>query len=98
MQNLILTIHVVLAVSLVGIILLQKTGEGALSGLGGSAGASGLGAIFSRKSAGDFITKLTTGLAIAFMLTSIMLTILVRQQLKAQEAIIDGVAASRVLE
>lgn len=69
MFNIIIAVHVCLCVILIGLVLLQQ-GKGAEAGAimgGGSNSLLGAG------SAGDFMSKFTTGIAIAFMVTSIML-------------------------
>ena len=70
MQNVVLIIHLFLAVTLIGLVLLQRSEGGGL-GMGGGGG----GAVTSR-AAGSAMTKLTWVLAIAFICTSLSLTIL----------------------
>jgi preprotein translocase subunit SecG len=67
-EKIILTIHVILAVLLIGSVLLQKSEGGAL-GIG-----SGSDSLMSSRSAGDFLSKFTTVIAILFIVTSISLT------------------------
>lgn len=70
MQNVILTVHLILALLLVGVVLLQRSeGRGGLMG-GGDAG------VMSGRQAANALTKLTWILALAFIATSITLTIL----------------------
>lgn len=71
METVLLVIHIILAVSLVGIILLQRSEGGAL-GVGGSAN---MGAVAPRAQA-DALTKTTGWLAGAFIATSLLLVIL----------------------
>ncbi|MEK9716978.1 MAG: preprotein translocase subunit SecG [Pelagibacteraceae bacterium] len=68
MEKIILTIHIILAVLLIGSVLLQKSEGGAL-GIG-----SGSDSLMSSRSAGDFLSKFTTMIAILFIVTSISLT------------------------
>lgn len=69
MSTLVLCIHIILCIGLILLVLLQH-GKGADAGaLMGSKVESFLGA----GSAGSFISRLTTGMAIAFMVTSICL-------------------------
>lgn len=65
----VLVIHSLLCVVLIGLVLLQQ-GKGADAGatFGGSSSS-----LFGAAGATDFITKLTTTLAIGFMVTSILL-------------------------
>ena len=70
MQNVVLIIHLLLAVTLIGLVLLQRSEGGGL-GIGGGGG----GAVTGR-AAGTAMTKLTWILAIAFICTSLGLTII----------------------
>ena len=72
MQNVVLIIHLLLAISLIGLVLLQRSEGGGLGMGGGGAG----GGAMSGRAAGSALTKLTWGLAIAFICTSLALTIL----------------------
>ena len=75
MENLILTLNIILAVLLVITVLLQKSEGGAL-GIGASQDS-----YISSRSAGNFLTKLTALIATLFIITSISLTIISRQDL-----------------
>jgi len=70
MWTLITAVHVLACLFLIAVVLLQ-TGKGADMGavFGGSSST-----IFGSSGAGNFLTKLTTGTAIVFMLTSVLLT------------------------
>jgi len=67
------TLHVIVCVFLVAVVLLQR-GKGAQVGavFGGGGGAT----MFGSRGAGNFLTKLTTGAAIVYMLTSLSLSYL----------------------
>ncbi len=73
MTTILLIIHLVLAVSLVALILLQRSEGGAL-GMGGG-GSSGGGLMTGRASA-NFLTRTTAAVAALFMVTSLGLAIL----------------------
>jgi preprotein translocase subunit SecG len=73
MQNIILVIHLIIAVVLIGAILLQRSEGGAL-GIGGSGGGGGN--LFSARGVGNGLTRLTAILAVGFFATSITLTVL----------------------
>ncbi len=68
MENIILTVHVILAILLIGSVLLQKSEGGAL-GIGG-----GSDSLMSSRGAGSFLTKFTSVVALLFIVTSISLT------------------------
>lgn len=74
MQNVILTIHLILALLLIGVVLLQRSEGGGL-GMGGGGGG-----VVSARGAANALTKLTWIFAIAFIGTSITLTIMSARQ------------------
>ncbi len=74
MENIVLIINVVLAILLIGVILLQKSEGGAL-GIGVSQDS-----FVSSRSASSFLTKTTTILATLFIITSITLTVISREE------------------
>ena len=69
MENVVLTIHLILALLLIGVVLLQRSEGGGL-GIGGGGGT------MSARGAATALTKLTWILAVAFIITSMTLTIL----------------------
>jgi preprotein translocase subunit SecG len=85
MENVVLTIHLILALALIGIVLLQRSEGGAL-GMGGG----GTGSMAARSQATG-LTKLTWILAICFIITSLTLTILATRGTGAG-SVVDGVA------
>lgn len=66
MFTFLLVVHVIIAVALVGVILMQRSEGGGLTG--GSPGG-----LMSARGAGDFLTRSTTILATLFILLSIAL-------------------------
>ncbi|WP_298973533.1 preprotein translocase subunit SecG [uncultured Roseobacter sp.] len=68
MENVILIVHLILALSLIAVVLMQRSEGGGL-GMGGGGGA------VSGRAAATALGKLTWLLAIAFICTSITLTI-----------------------
>jgi preprotein translocase subunit SecG len=70
----ILVIHVLIALGLVAVILLQKK-EAGIGGLGGG-GAGGLGGLMSGRAKADTLSKLTGILATLFFATSLALAII----------------------
>tara|TARA_Y100000590_G_scaffold441797_1_gene569031 strand:- start:68 stop:367 length:300 start_codon:yes stop_codon:yes gene_type:complete len=74
MENFILIINVILAVLLVIVVLLQKSEGGAL-GIGVSQDS-----FISSRSAGNVLTKVTAVLATLFIITSITLTVMSKDQ------------------
>lgn len=70
MENVILIIHLILALLLIGVVLLQRSEGGGL-GMGGGSGGT-----MSARGAATAMTKLTWIFASAFIVTSITLTIM----------------------
>jgi preprotein translocase subunit SecG len=73
MNTVLLVIHLLVAVSLIGVVLLQRSEGGAL-GMGGSGG--GMGGFLTGRGTANLLTRATAVLATAFMVTSLSLTIL----------------------
>jgi preprotein translocase subunit SecG len=71
MTAFIIAIHVLACIALVGIVLLQH-GKGA--DIGSTFGGGASQTVFGSRGAGNFLTKLTTGFAVVFMLTSLTLS------------------------
>ena len=74
MENFILIINIILAILLIGVILLQRSEGGAL-GLGVSQDN-----FISSRSASSFLTKTTAIIATLFIMTSISLTIISKEE------------------
>ena len=74
METIILVAHLLIALALVGVVLMQKS-EGGLGGLGGSSGGS-MGSLLGGIAAANLLTRATGILAGTFFLTSIGLAIL----------------------
>ena len=70
MESVVLIVHLLAAVGLVGLILIQQ-GKGADMGAAFGAGASGT--VFGSQGAGSFITRSTGFLAATFFITSLAL-------------------------
>jgi len=85
MENILLVSNVILAVILVLLVLLQKSEGGALG-----IGVSQDNFMFSR-SAGDFFTKATALIATLFIICSLSLTVISRQDLKPTTSVIDKI-------
>jgi len=83
MESILLTINIILAIMLVIVILLQRSEGGAL-GLGVSQDN-----FTSSRSAGDFLTKFTSILAVFFIITSIALVSISRVEIKEIQSVID---------
>jgi len=74
MENVVLIIHLLLALGLIGVVLMQRSEGGGL-GMGGGGGG-----VMSGRAAATALGKVTWILAIAFIITSITLTIIAAQK------------------
>lgn len=92
MQVAILMIHVVIAVALVVLILLQQ-GKGAEAGAAFGGGASQT--VFGSRGSGNFLSHTTAVLAVGFFVTSMALAYFATQAGQAPEA---GIPDSRLIE
>ena len=72
MNTILLGLHILACLSLIGIVLIQG-GKGAE--VGAAFGAGGSGTIFGATGGASFLSKMTTGVAVIFMLTSLALAI-----------------------
>ena len=85
MENILLIVNIILAFTLVLLILLQKSEGGALG-----IGVSQDNFMFSR-TAGDFMTKATAIVATLFIICSLSLTIVSREDLVPTISVIDTI-------
>jgi preprotein translocase subunit SecG len=83
MITVVVVVHLIIAVALIGVVLLQKSEGGAL-GMGGG----GMSGFMSGRSTANFLTRMTAGLAAAFFATSIALALLAGSQ-RAPHSLID---------
>ena len=73
MKELILVVHMLAAVGLIGLVLLQQ-GKGADMGAAFGSGASQ--SLFGSRGSATFLSRLTAGFATVFFITSLSLTVL----------------------
>ena len=89
LQAFLMVIHVLLAISLIGLILIQH-GKGADAGAAFGSGASST--VFGARGSGSFLTKITTFLAIAFFANCLGLAYL-SAQVPEERSLIDSLPA-----
>ena len=77
LETLVVVVHVVIAVALVGLVLIQQV-KGADAGAAFGGGASQT--VFGSQGSGSFLTRLTTSLAIVFFVTSFSLAVFAKQR------------------
>jgi preprotein translocase subunit SecG len=87
MHTVLLIVHLLIALALVGVILLQRSEGGAL-GIGGGGGN-----LFTGRGSANLLTRTTAGLAAGFVATSMLLAI-VSSQSSAPRSILDQPAPS----
>lgn len=73
MGTILIVIHVMIAISMIGVILLQRSEGGGL-GIGGGGGS--MGGLMSGRGTHNLLTRSTAVLAVCFMLTSLGLSLL----------------------
>lgn len=76
-ETLVLVFHVLGALAIIGLVLIQH-GKGADMGAGFGSGSSST--VFGSDGAGNFLTRLTTGVAIAFFVSSFTLAVFAKQK------------------
>ena len=77
MQQVLLVIHVLVALVLIGVVLLQRSEGGGL-GMGGG----GMGGLMTVRGTANMLTRATAVLAAAFMVTSLLLAIMASQSIE----------------
>ncbi len=73
MGTILIVIHVMIAIAMIGVILLQRSEGGGL-GIGGGSGS--MGGLMSGRGTQNLLTRSTAVLAVCFMLTSLGLSLL----------------------
>jgi preprotein translocase subunit SecG len=79
MQQVVLVIHLLLAISLVCAVLLQKNEGGGLGMGGGGGQGGGMGGLMTGRAASNLLTRTTAVLAAGFMCTSLTMAIMAGQ-------------------
>lgn len=85
MQNIILMVHVLTALAIIGLILLQQ-GKGAVAGASFGGGASQT--VFGSQGSSGFFTRATAVLAVLFFATSFGLAIIAKQDVRVDDSYI----------
>ena len=93
MENVVLIVHLLLALTLIGVVLLQRSEGGGL-GMGSGGGSGGA---MTGRGAASALAKVTWILAIGFIITSMTLTIIAAQK-SAGSSVIDRLGSSRTVE
>ncbi len=88
MQTILLLVHVLAALGMIGLILMQH-GKGADAGAAFGSGASAT--VFGSQGSASFVTRLTAGLATLFFITSLSLAYFAGQTDEAATSVVDRV-------
>ena len=98
MTTFLTALHIMVCFVLIGVVLLQR-GKG--SDIGAALGGGSSNTVFGSRGAGNFLTKLTAGCAVIFMLTSLSLSYLGTQDAQVtvfDEEVEDSLPPSSPLE
>jgi|AntRauTorcE11897_2_1112592.scaffolds.fasta_scaffold00450_12 preprotein translocase subunit SecG len=83
MDAVVLVIHLMLALALIAVVLVQQSEGGGL-GIGGGSGG-GMGGLATARGTANLLTRLTAVLAFGFLITSLTLAILAKDQVSSRE-------------
>ena len=86
MLTVLLTIQILLAIAMIGIILIQRTDSDGLSGLGGGGGGNN---VLSGRATANILTRSTAILAALFMLNSLIMATLTTRHLSKPNSLIE---------
>lgn len=86
-NTVLLLIHLLIALALVGVVLLQKSEGGAL-GIGGGGG----GGFMTGRGTANLLTRVTAALAVCFFATSLLLTIVGQRTSAPGTSVLDRAA------
>jgi preprotein translocase subunit SecG len=89
MATVLLIIHLMIALALIGVVLLQRSEGGAL-GIGGGGG----GGFMTGRGAANLLTRVTAGLAVAFFATSLLLSLVATRSTTGPRSILDTPASA----
>jgi len=92
MQTIVMVIHVLLALTVIGLVLLQH-GKGADAGAAFGSGASGT--VFGAAGSGSFLTRMTTACATLFFVTSLGLAVMAAHRSDDSGSIVDSAPAEQ---
>ncbi len=98
MYNILLIVQILVAIGIIGLVLMQHgkgADAGAAFGGGGAAGGAASGSVFGARGAGNFLSRTTAILALAFFVNSMALAWLVshRGDVATSNSIVDTVTA-----
>ncbi len=86
-QSVVLVIHLILALAIIGLVLIQRSEGGGL----GIGGGGGMGGFASARGTANMLTRLTAIFATGFFITSLALGILAAKQSSASRGILEQI-------
>lgn len=92
MGSVLLVIHLITAIFLVAVILMQRSNGGALNGLGGGSGAN---SFLTARGTGNLLTRTTAILATIFFITSISLCLYYKGAEHPSTSVLDVAPAAQ---
>lgn len=92
MQTILLIIHVLLAMTIIGLVLLQH-GKGADAGAAFGSGSSST--VFGARGSGSFLTRMTTMCATLFFATSLGLAVMAAHRSGEPASVVDSAPAEQ---
>lgn len=88
METILLVVLIIVAISMIGVVLIQRSEGGALG-----IGSGGPGAMFSARGSANFLTRVTAVLAAIFIILSLVLAILSKDNDK-RKSVMDAIPTS----
>ena len=92
--SLLLTVHIIVALVIIGLVLMQH-GKGADMGAAFGSGASG--SLFGSSGSANFLSRLTGGLAAVFFVTSLSLAYVASNQPKTSGSVMQDAVQSQTV-
>ena len=95
MESVVLVVHLILALSIIAVVLIQPSEGGGLGGMGG--GSGGFGGLTTARGAANILTRLTAIFVVGFIITSLTLAVLAGKS-RSNTSILDAIPAEEVVE
>lgn len=95
MESVVLVIHLILALAIIVVVLIQPSEGGGLGGMGG--GSGGFGGLTTARGAANILTRLTAIFVAGFITTSLILAILAGQS-NTNKSILDSVPVEEMAQ
>lgn len=93
MESVVLVIHLIFALAIIGLVLLQRSEGGGL-GIGG--GGGGIGGLATAKGTANALTKMTAICAAGFFVTSLTLGILASKSSQQNIGLLENISAEQI--